>query len=658
MQTRGPDTALAPTRSLVSAAAARGTWRGDGLLARHRHTRTPGSCWSGEGAAPTAPRGGCPRAELSSGVAGPEGGGTSAAPDPANHHGPTDPVGEQRPARGARRVLQPRERGERCPGDPSIPGWHGGRLAPSRGRGTRALDARPCPSRPGSPPQLRLAALNVPLAGDTSGVRGADLQCYRQSQEAQLYGTFRAFLSAPTQDLVSIVKRTDRSLPVVNLKAGTPVPRGGCRRQSPAAPAEPRPGDPCPVLRWGGCAPAELGTRGWGSREEPAAGDSPRAVGTRASPRLSAAASPAGPAPGQVLELPLRGPGRCHPAGPHLLLQRAQRPDGPALVSPAAGRAPAGRPRTNTPALGTGVGGCGRSPQGLQGCRSWREEPGVPWRVSPSPSVPHPRLQAPTAGLARIHAAGRPSAPARLPGLAQLRRRGGPGHPPGPGQAAGRAAAQLLRGAGGALRGGGLPVPAHVVTPAPRRGDPQPRTPGSPQSPSCGVGESAPGGQRQRRSRAGAPRGCRPRGRAVPGSSPAVPSLRLPVPWGGRVMPGCAPCPLPLQQSKCCHCPGNKDTKMLFWMRRDTLLWGGALPATSAAARGAGGHAAASPGVWSLGGLQRWWDQHRWGWGGTQHGDGGVTGFPFQRCQRHRCGVHRPASLGCRQRGLAVPGCG
>nr|WP_208704917.1 hypothetical protein [Lysinibacillus fusiformis] len=67
-------------------------------------------------------------------------------------------------------------------------------------------------------PSLRLVALNVPLSGDMSGVRGADLQCYRQSQEARLYGTFRAFLSAPTQDLASIVKRTDRALPVVNLK--------------------------------------------------------------------------------------------------------------------------------------------------------------------------------------------------------------------------------------------------------------------------------------------------------------------------------------------------------------------------------------------------------------------------------------------------------
>ncbi|XP_061444267.1 collagen alpha-1(XVIII) chain-like isoform X2 [Rhineura floridana] len=67
-------------------------------------------------------------------------------------------------------------------------------------------------------PSLRLAALNVPLTGDMNGIGGVDLQCYRQSQQAKLHGTFRAFLSSSTQSLVSIVKRTDRSLPVVNLK--------------------------------------------------------------------------------------------------------------------------------------------------------------------------------------------------------------------------------------------------------------------------------------------------------------------------------------------------------------------------------------------------------------------------------------------------------
>lgn len=67
-------------------------------------------------------------------------------------------------------------------------------------------------------PSLRLVALNFPLSGDMNGLSGADLQCHRQSQEAQLSSTFRAFLSSPTQNLVSIVRRTDRALPVVNLK--------------------------------------------------------------------------------------------------------------------------------------------------------------------------------------------------------------------------------------------------------------------------------------------------------------------------------------------------------------------------------------------------------------------------------------------------------
>ncbi|XP_050790723.1 collagen alpha-1(XV) chain-like isoform X4 [Gopherus flavomarginatus] len=67
-------------------------------------------------------------------------------------------------------------------------------------------------------PSLRLVALNFPLPGDMNGLSGADLQCHRQSQEAQLSSTLRAFLSSPTQNLVSIVRRTDRALPIVNLK--------------------------------------------------------------------------------------------------------------------------------------------------------------------------------------------------------------------------------------------------------------------------------------------------------------------------------------------------------------------------------------------------------------------------------------------------------
>uniref|UniRef100_A0A8B9T1A9 Collagenase NC10/endostatin domain-containing protein n=1 Tax=Anas platyrhynchos TaxID=8839 RepID=A0A8B9T1A9_ANAPL len=106
-------------------------------------------------------------------------------------------------------------------------GWGGG-CTPGTGvgvMGPRAVPpgapipiVSPSPCHPPLCPQLRLVALNVPLSGDMSGIRGADLQCYRQSQEAGLFGTFRAFLSAPTQDLASIVKRTDRALPVVNLK--------------------------------------------------------------------------------------------------------------------------------------------------------------------------------------------------------------------------------------------------------------------------------------------------------------------------------------------------------------------------------------------------------------------------------------------------------
>ncbi|CAJ0935960.1 unnamed protein product [Ranitomeya imitator] len=67
-------------------------------------------------------------------------------------------------------------------------------------------------------PSLRLIALNIPLSGDMTGIRGADLQCYRQAQEMSLFGTFRALLSSSSQSLSSIVKKTDRGLPIVNFK--------------------------------------------------------------------------------------------------------------------------------------------------------------------------------------------------------------------------------------------------------------------------------------------------------------------------------------------------------------------------------------------------------------------------------------------------------
>ena len=50
------------------------------------------------------------------------------------------------------------------------------------------------------------------------GIRGADYSCYRQARNANLAGTFRAFLVSYVQNLDSIVKYTDRNLPVLNIK--------------------------------------------------------------------------------------------------------------------------------------------------------------------------------------------------------------------------------------------------------------------------------------------------------------------------------------------------------------------------------------------------------------------------------------------------------
>ncbi|KAK7065734.1 Collagenase NC10 and Endostatin [Halocaridina rubra] len=65
---------------------------------------------------------------------------------------------------------------------------------------------------------LRLAALNEPRTGDMTGVRGADYACYREARKAGLRGTFRALLTSRVQNLDSIVRYSDRDLPVVNLK--------------------------------------------------------------------------------------------------------------------------------------------------------------------------------------------------------------------------------------------------------------------------------------------------------------------------------------------------------------------------------------------------------------------------------------------------------
>lgn len=70
----------------------------------------------------------------------------------------------------------------------------------------------------GSAPKLRVAALNQPWTGDLHGVRGADYECYRQSRQAHLRGTFRALLASRVQNLDSIVRAKDADLPLVNLK--------------------------------------------------------------------------------------------------------------------------------------------------------------------------------------------------------------------------------------------------------------------------------------------------------------------------------------------------------------------------------------------------------------------------------------------------------
>ncbi|XP_034951100.1 collagen alpha-1(XVIII) chain isoform X3 [Chelonus insularis] len=68
------------------------------------------------------------------------------------------------------------------------------------------------------PKKLRMAALNEPMTGDMHGLSGADFACYRQARRAGLRGTFRAFLSSRVQNVDSIVRSSDRDLPIVNIK--------------------------------------------------------------------------------------------------------------------------------------------------------------------------------------------------------------------------------------------------------------------------------------------------------------------------------------------------------------------------------------------------------------------------------------------------------
>nr|CAD2125514.1 unnamed protein product [Meloidogyne enterolobii] len=66
---------------------------------------------------------------------------------------------------------------------------------------------------------IHLIALNEPLNGNFGGVRGADLECYKQARQFGFTTTFRAFLSSRVQDLNKVVHEDDRSYtPIVNIR--------------------------------------------------------------------------------------------------------------------------------------------------------------------------------------------------------------------------------------------------------------------------------------------------------------------------------------------------------------------------------------------------------------------------------------------------------
>uniref|UniRef100_A0A8R1DSG5 LAM_G_DOMAIN domain-containing protein n=2 Tax=Caenorhabditis japonica TaxID=281687 RepID=A0A8R1DSG5_CAEJA len=63
---------------------------------------------------------------------------------------------------------------------------------------------------------VHMIALSRPFSGNLHGLRGADLQCYREARAAGYTTTFRAMLSSNVQDLVRIVHSVDLDTPVVN----------------------------------------------------------------------------------------------------------------------------------------------------------------------------------------------------------------------------------------------------------------------------------------------------------------------------------------------------------------------------------------------------------------------------------------------------------
>ncbi|KAK6727999.1 hypothetical protein RB195_005574 [Necator americanus] len=65
---------------------------------------------------------------------------------------------------------------------------------------------------------IHLIALNTPYDGNMRGMRGADLQCYREARMAGFTTTFRAMLSSNVQDMLRIVHTVDWDTPVVNIR--------------------------------------------------------------------------------------------------------------------------------------------------------------------------------------------------------------------------------------------------------------------------------------------------------------------------------------------------------------------------------------------------------------------------------------------------------
>lgn len=62
-----------------------------------------------------------------------------------------------------------------------------------------------------------MIALSHPFTGNLHGLRGADLQCYREARASGYTTTFRAMLSSNVQDLVRIVHSVDADTPIVNV---------------------------------------------------------------------------------------------------------------------------------------------------------------------------------------------------------------------------------------------------------------------------------------------------------------------------------------------------------------------------------------------------------------------------------------------------------